>query len=260
MNTSIHQKEQKKGFTLLEMLIVIAVIAILLAVAIPAFTHQLEKAREATCAANRRSLLAVLKSDMMLEDYATLEDAYKVHAEKEGNDWAAQYKCPSGGKITVSDNVVYCSIHLTSDPNLDKLIETLPTSGRQDSIEVIRKFYQNNNHQLPSFAKDDPLWTELFANTKLYQNPDALFWRPSMITLDGKLKYVMFANNIPYDDKNPQGQWKGYACYYEGVYYVSGKINSYTGAIDHSSVAGYESSGLTVEQWLKKNGWQKVTP
>ena len=36
-----------KGFTLMEMLIVVAIIAILIAIAIPTFTTQLEKAREA---------------------------------------------------------------------------------------------------------------------------------------------------------------------------------------------------------------------
>ena len=44
-----------KGFTLMEMLIVVAIIAILIAIAIPTFTKQLEKAREATDIANIRS-------------------------------------------------------------------------------------------------------------------------------------------------------------------------------------------------------------
>ena len=44
-----------KGFTLMEMLIVVAIIAILVAIAIPTFTKQLEKAREAADIANIRS-------------------------------------------------------------------------------------------------------------------------------------------------------------------------------------------------------------
>ena len=44
----------KKGFTLMEMLIVVAIIAILVAVAIPVLTGQLDKANQATDAANIR--------------------------------------------------------------------------------------------------------------------------------------------------------------------------------------------------------------
>ena len=50
--------KNNKGFTLMEMLIVVAIIAILIAIAIPAFTTQLEKARETADIANIRSAYA----------------------------------------------------------------------------------------------------------------------------------------------------------------------------------------------------------
>ena len=55
-------KKMKKqgGFTLVEMLIVVAIIAILIAVSIPLVSTALEKAREATDAANERSFKAEL--------------------------------------------------------------------------------------------------------------------------------------------------------------------------------------------------------
>ena len=52
------KKNNNKGFTLMEMLIVVAIIAVLVAIAIPVFTNQLEKAREATDMANLRSAYA----------------------------------------------------------------------------------------------------------------------------------------------------------------------------------------------------------
>ena len=52
------KKMNEKGFTLAELLIVVAIIAVLVAVAIPTFTNQLEKAREATDIANLRSAYA----------------------------------------------------------------------------------------------------------------------------------------------------------------------------------------------------------
>ena len=48
----------KKGFTLMEMLIVVAIIAVLVAIAIPTFNNALEKSREATDAANLRAAYA----------------------------------------------------------------------------------------------------------------------------------------------------------------------------------------------------------
>ena len=52
------KKNNKKGFTLAELLIVVAIIAVLVAIAIPVFSAQLEKSREATDLANIRSAYA----------------------------------------------------------------------------------------------------------------------------------------------------------------------------------------------------------
>ncbi len=52
------KKMNQKGFTMAELLIVVAIIAVLVAIAIPIFTAQLEKSREATDAANIRAAYA----------------------------------------------------------------------------------------------------------------------------------------------------------------------------------------------------------
>ena len=43
----IHIQNRKKGFTLAELLVVVAIVAILAAISIPIFTRQLEASREA---------------------------------------------------------------------------------------------------------------------------------------------------------------------------------------------------------------------
>ena len=65
----------KKGFTLMEMLIVVAIIAVLVAIAIPTFNNALEKSREATDAANIRSAYAEVMACAMTN--ATEADAAK---------------------------------------------------------------------------------------------------------------------------------------------------------------------------------------
>lgn len=54
-----------KGFTLAELLIIVAIIAVLVAVSIPIFSAQLEKSRQATDLANMRSAEAAAVSDWM---------------------------------------------------------------------------------------------------------------------------------------------------------------------------------------------------
>ncbi len=125
----MYRNRKHKGFTLIEMLIVVAVIGILIAVAIPVFSAQLEKTRAATCMANRRSFQSVLTT-AYLSDPATLKLAVdKTTIDVAQYPHAADYVCPSGGKITAYLNtngvaVVACSKHTGSfrDPGtLDTL-------------------------------------------------------------------------------------------------------------------------------------------
>jgi len=62
------KRNNKKGFTLAELLIVVAIIAVLTAIAIPVFTNQLEKSKEATDAANLRSAYAVAAAKVLESD------------------------------------------------------------------------------------------------------------------------------------------------------------------------------------------------
>lgn len=77
-------KENKKGFTLAELLIVVAIIAVLVAVSIPIFTGQLEKARQATTAANLRSAYAEAAAVLTYDGKTTTGSATVTPATAEG--------------------------------------------------------------------------------------------------------------------------------------------------------------------------------
>jgi len=64
----MYKLKERKGFTLAELLIVVAIIAVLVAVAIPVFTAQLEKARVATEQANARSTYAQAVAAYLTDD------------------------------------------------------------------------------------------------------------------------------------------------------------------------------------------------
>lgn len=89
-------KQNKNGFTLMEMLIVIAIIAVLIAVAIPVFASQLEKAREATDLANVRSAYAQVSTEALLGDSET---TVTVNLKQKQADWQSLDPVNIGGIV-----------------------------------------------------------------------------------------------------------------------------------------------------------------
>jgi len=75
----------KKGFTLAELLIVVAIIAVLVAISIPIFSAQLEKAREATDLANVRSAYAEIIANYLTENGSV--SSIHVAAQQKQSKW-----------------------------------------------------------------------------------------------------------------------------------------------------------------------------
>lgn len=93
-------KQNRNGFTLMEMLIVIAMIAVLIIIAIPVFASQLEKAREAADLANVRSAYAQVSEEVMLGNPDTI---VTVNLTQKEVDWQSMDPVNIGG-ITHSKN------------------------------------------------------------------------------------------------------------------------------------------------------------
>ena len=105
----LKKKSNKKGFTIMEMLIVVAIIAVLAAIAIPTMSSALTKAKEATDVANLRAAYAEAQVKILTEE-ATPATAYtepklnyttgKYTAPVEGNTYTITYKTDKldGGK------------------------------------------------------------------------------------------------------------------------------------------------------------------
>lgn len=188
----------------MEMLIVVAIIAILIAIAVPAISSALSKAKEATCAANRRSLQTELITRQIDDGEKTLEDVWKDASAEVNAAWKEKYICPAGGTISVSKNAILCTKHgdirTTEQILLDDFLAV------QDSWEYGKPGYEK-------WPGNDSYrdW--------LYQNKYPEGWPP--VTLSGNTYYmqpyfydkegtsVIFANK----NSDVQRNWNANAIY-----------------------------------------------
>ena len=93
-------RRNKKGFTLAELLIVVAIIGVLVAVSIPVFTSQLEKSREATDLANLRAAKAAATVAYLSEESPVWTD---TNGNKTVNTGDMYYNTATG-KIDTAGN------------------------------------------------------------------------------------------------------------------------------------------------------------
>lgn len=91
------------GFTLIEMLIVVAIIAILIAISIPLVGSALENARKATDAANERAFKGALVSAYLLNQADMAEGDVKVEASDDTTSHIYAYDAVNG---KVSDTML----------------------------------------------------------------------------------------------------------------------------------------------------------
>jgi len=101
MKKMLKRLNSKKGFTLAELLIVVAIIAVLVAVSIPVFNSQLEKAREATDAANLRAAYAEQTAALLTWDGTSTIADIDVETKQSNKAWET---APDIGGVSVTSS------------------------------------------------------------------------------------------------------------------------------------------------------------
>lgn len=109
-------KKNRAGFTLAELLVVVAILLVLIAIAVPLFAGALGKAEDATCEANRRSIQSMFLANYALGDDKNSDSVFKKCLDEmkaENNETT----CPTGGAYSIKSDdgeghiVVQCSKH-----------------------------------------------------------------------------------------------------------------------------------------------------
>lgn len=101
-------KRNNKGFTLAELLIVVAIIAVLVAVAIPVFTTQLEKSKEAVDLSNLRAGYAEAVTGQLTGEASTKYTSVTIKQGTAG--WTGDNANAVIGEVTVGTDSVLKSV------------------------------------------------------------------------------------------------------------------------------------------------------
>lgn len=185
-------KQNKNGFTLMEMLIVIAIIAVLIAVAIPVFASQLEKAREATDLANVRSAYAQVSTEALLGDS---EATVTVNLKQKQADWQSLDPVNIGGIVHSKSQGDTANWIGVAEPNGTCVVSykedygiILTWSGKADPSTPKYPFNTNETNFF-QVLYDTDFWQDMRNNTNFEFDsrcPDSQYV-PSIITEIKKL-------------------------------------------------------------------------
>ena len=164
------RKRRIEGFTLVETIVVLVILAIVMAIAIPAFMGYIEKGKETACQANRRNVRLELIMNHLELDTLTQEQLQQWLRESE-------VQCPSGGTYTIEVAAdfettrnfgVICSIHggeVPGESDRNKVSQGLrkdfmayvkdhQTELGNSNARLRRKFYEENGGQWPTLTVD----------------------------------------------------------------------------------------------------------
>lgn len=102
---------KKKGFTLIELIVVIAILAVLGLLIVPKVFGYIEAGKSTTCANNRKLLeRAILVAESKGVDSKSLTTVDAIQ-NVDGGLYAGGEVCPDKGKIAINKGKVYCTIH-----------------------------------------------------------------------------------------------------------------------------------------------------
>lgn len=99
-------KTLKKGFTLVELIVVIGIMAILIVIVFPRLRGYTEKASEQVCEINSKELERLYNAYLITEGVRHGDNIFDQYLGQYGKDI-----CPKGGNISYNDGSVKCSIH-----------------------------------------------------------------------------------------------------------------------------------------------------
>lgn len=119
LRQKMRRAQDQKGFTLVELMVVVVILGILVAIAVPLYNAQTEKAKKATCFANQRMIESAAVQYTLDNDGKELTDVDNIELIELLNAYFqgdAAPTCPSAtgeeaAKYSITDGKVTCTVH-----------------------------------------------------------------------------------------------------------------------------------------------------
>ena len=109
--------KSKKGFTLVELMIVVVIMAILVAVAVPIFSAVTKNAKTKTCIGNQREIISSVGNWLMLQSTENIEGSFSTSGGQDAPAWG-----------TFADDLA------TNEAAIKGLFKTIPVCPDADGV------------------------------------------------------------------------------------------------------------------------------
>lgn len=264
--------KRQTGFTLVELVIVIAVLGILAGLAIPYFMEAREEAAKKECLANRTQIMRMFHAQQASNYNGTLV-GFLAEVVKEPNDnkyFNFVPKCADNGTYSVSNEKVVCSIAEHNEANVSDDASVIDNITN-DFQEFLDKYGAMADRQLKDLG-----WWPTYASGVLVKTNDGFreaYYKekgkwPSGVDLNGNTIYFKFhltADGSFLTYANDNGDFKNSGDWGTNYIYDSAAKKWYyspqgtnLGGISNSVDKGGKTEAQIIDK-IKNEGWEEVT-
>lgn len=261
--------KRQTGFTLVELVIVIAVLGILAGLAIPYFMEAREEAAKKECLANRTQIMRMFHAQQASNYNGTLV-GFLAEVVKEPNDnkyFNFVPKCADNGTYSVSNEKVVCSIAEHNEANVSDDASVIDNITN-DFQEFLDKYGAMTDRQLKDLG-----WWPTYASGVLVKTNDGFreaYYKekgkwPSGVDLNGNTIYFKFhltADGSFLTYANDNGDFKNSGDWGTNYIYDSAAKKWYyspqgtnLGGISNSVDKGGKTEAQIIDK-IKNEGWE----
>lgn len=240
-----------KGFTLIEVIVVLVIIAILMSIAIPSILGYIEKTKKTACEANRLTLYKDLCMSLVSNEPLTQEYANKILSE-------AEPVCPSGGTVSITINnneiTIICDKHGKTSTKgdiestvcktfLEQYQAYIDTMTNKNNSKARQEFFDKNGG-FPTMSVDVNGSVNTYQIEPFYNSSTGEYWLFAKQGDGTSINASNFYADMVYDPDS--GKWYQH-------------LHSYSHKPDKTSMT-FKSIAELQEKVKDSNSWLEVHP